>query len=135
MSDNLREIIQQSKNHVKQMLSEGLSRAKILSHLTVVAEDLAGSGSTASILILDDEGLLRNGASPNLPADYLAAIDRLKPDASLGYVAAWSVPIKDQSGTVLGTFGTYFRDRRYPSQEEQDGLKTLAQAAAIAIQN
>ncbi len=169
MSDNLRDLIQQSKNDVKQMLSEGLSRAKILSHLTVVAEALAGSGSTASILILDDEGLLRNGASPNLPADYLAAIDRLKPDANLGtcasaaatgsvvmtpdfyaddkwaelrhlplglgYVAAWSVPIKDQNGTVLGTFGTYFRDRRYPSQEEQDGLKILAQAAAIAIQN
>ena len=34
------------------------------------------------------EGLLRNGASPNLPADYLDAIDRLKPDANVGTCAA-----------------------------------------------
>jgi hypothetical protein len=35
-------------------------------------------------LILDENGLLRNGASPNLPQDYLRAIDRLKPDANVG---------------------------------------------------
>ena len=38
--------------------------------------------------VIDEEGLLRNGASPNLPRDYLNAIDRLKPDAGLGTCAA-----------------------------------------------
>jgi GAF domain-containing protein len=42
----------------------------------------------SSVLVLDDAGLLRNGASPNLPADYLRAIDGLKPDAAVGTCAA-----------------------------------------------
>ena len=51
-------------------------------------ETLARGQTVASILVLDREGLLRNGASPNLPADYLDAIDRLKPDPRLGTCAA-----------------------------------------------
>ncbi len=120
-----------------------------------------------SILVLDDEGLLRNGASPNLPADYLDAIDRLKPDAdvgtcaaaaatgsivftpdffaddkwaelrhlpsALGFVGAWSMPIKASDGRVLGTFGTYFRDRRIPTTEERDGVEHLVAAAALTL--
>jgi hypothetical protein len=120
-----------------------------------------------SILVLDDEGLLRNGASPNLPADYLDAIDRLKPDAdvgtcaaaaatgsivftpdfcaddkwaelrhlpsALGFVGAWSMPIKAADGRVLGTFGTYFRDRRTPTPEEREGVEQLVAAAALTL--
>lgn len=52
------------------------------------AEEIAGAGSVSSVLVLDEEGLLRNGASPNLPRDYLDAIDRLKPDARVGTCAA-----------------------------------------------
>jgi GAF domain-containing protein len=121
----------------------------------------------ASILVLDREGLLRNGASPNLPADYLDAIDRLKPDPkvgtcaaaaatgevvvtpdfredtrwaelrhlplALGYVSAWSMPIKNAEGRVLGTFGTYFRQRRTPSEFEQQAVAQLVPLAAAAI--
>ena len=121
----------------------------------------------ASVLVLDHNGLLRNGASPNLPADYLDAIDRLKPDAhvgtcaaaaatgevvitpdfsadekwaelrhlplALGFLSAWSLPIKAADGRVLGTFGTYFRERRAPTQEEREAVGRLASAAAAAI--
>ena len=53
--------------------------------LVKTAEDVAGRGTAVcSILVLDKEGLLRNAASPNLPADYLAAIDRLKPNPGVG---------------------------------------------------
>jgi hypothetical protein len=52
------------------------------------AESVSGPRSAASVLVLDDEGLLRNGASPNLPRDYLDAIDRLRPDAGVGTCAA-----------------------------------------------
>jgi GAF domain-containing protein len=52
------------------------------------AEIVSGSGAVGSVLVLDQEGLLRNGASPNLPRDYLDAIDRLKPDARIGTCAA-----------------------------------------------
>jgi GAF domain-containing protein len=110
--------------------------------------------------LLDCDGFLRNGASPNLPTDYLSAIDRLKPDANvgtcaaaaatglrvmtpdflsddkwaelrhlpraLGFVGAWSMPIKRADGKVLGTFGTYYRERRMPTAEEQAGIEVLA---------
>lgn len=149
------------------MLSEAVPLAAVLAHLAACAERLS-PGTTASILMLDEQGLLRNGASPNLPADYLRAIDRLAPDPrvgtcaaaaatgevvftpdfcadekwaelrhlplSLGYVGAWSMPIKSESGKVLGTFGTYFRERRGPTDEEYRAVATLASAAALALQ-
>jgi hypothetical protein len=34
-------------------------------------EVLSGPDASVSILVLDEDGLLRNGASPNLPSDYL----------------------------------------------------------------
>ena len=149
------------------MLAAGASRREILTRLAAAGEALAGTGAAVSILVLDDEGLLRNGASPNLPADYLRAIDRLRPDAnvgtcaaaaatgepvltpdffaddkwaelrhlpsSLGYVGAWSQPICSADGQVLGTFGTYFRDKRVPTADERSGVERLAAAAAHVL--
>jgi GAF domain-containing protein len=129
---------------------------------------VAGRGSAVcSILVLDKEGLLRNAASPNLPADYLAAIDRLKPNPgvgtcsaaaatglvvvtrdfqaddkwaelrhlplSLGFNGAWSMPIKTADGTVLGTLGTYFRERRSPTPEELKSVAVLTAAAGLVL--
>lgn len=48
--------------------------------------------------------------------------------------AAWSHPIRDPDGKVLGTFGTYFRECREPTENEQHIVATLAQTAARAIQ-
>ena len=139
----------------------------VLAHLARVVENLAEGRTVASILLLDEDGLLRNGASPSLPADYLRAIDRLKPDAQvgtcaaaaatgtvvvtpdfgtdprwtqlkhlplgLGFLAAWSMPIKSHDGRVLGTFGTYFRERREPSEDERRSVEILASTAALAV--
>ncbi len=161
------EFVEQSYDRVQQMLRAGVPRKDILTRLAMAGEALAGSGAAVSILVLDENGLLRNGASPNLPLDYLQAIDRLKPDArvgtcaaaaatgcpvitpdfraddkwaelrhlplSLGYVGAWSMPIKSPGGMVLGTFGTYFRDRRSPTPEERRGVEFLAKAAASVL--
>ena len=74
--------------HAAQMLNENASRSEILTFLVAAAEGPAGAGAAASILILDQEGLLRNGASPKLPVDYLNAIDRLKPNPRVGTCAA-----------------------------------------------
>ena len=149
------------------MLADGATRLDVLTYLARAAESVAGADSTVSILVLDDDGLLRNGASPNLPPDYLDAIDRLKPRAnlgtcasaaatgqvvvtpdftadakwaelrhlptSLGFVGAWSMPIKSPDGRVLGTFGTYFRDRREPTAHEREAIARLATAAALAL--
>jgi GAF domain-containing protein len=154
---------------VRQMLQAGVPQEKILAMLVGAAEELAGPGAVSSILVLDENGLLRNAASPNLPADYLKAIDRLKPDASvgtcaaaaatgsvvvtpdfqaddkwaelrhlplaLGFVGAWSVPIKSADGKVLGTFGTYFKVHRRPTSEEQQAVESLAEAASLVLGN
>ena len=163
------EFIGQASEQVRQMLRDGVSRLAILTRLAEAGEALSGPGSVVSILVLDEEGLLRNGASPNLPEDYLAAIDHLKPDAgvgtcaaaaatgtvvitpdfraddkwaelrhlplSLGFLGAWSQPIKSLQGVVLGTFGTYFRESRQPTALEREGVSRLASAAALVLQS
>jgi hypothetical protein len=152
---------------VEELLDSGVSRRELLTRLAAAGELVAGSGAVVSILVLDEEGLLRNGASPNLPADYLTAIDGLKPDPgvgtcaaaaatgtvvitsdfcadekwaelrhlplALGFVGAWSMPIKAPDGRVLGTFGTYFRDRRCPSPDEERKVAHLATTAARVL--
>lgn len=150
---------------VQQMLDAGTPRQEILTRLAKAGEVLAGPGSSVSILVLDEYGLLRNGASPSLSADYLSAIDRLKPNAqvgtcaaatgaivmtpdfhaddkwaelrhlplSLGFISAWSMPIKSLTGAILGTFGTYFRNSRTPTLEEKTGVEQLAAAAALVL--
>src|SRR3569623_339314 len=53
----------------------------------------------------------------------------------LGLLAAWSMPIKARDGRVLGTFGTYFRERREPFPEEIQSVEILARTAALAIES
>ena len=151
----------------RRMAQDGRPLREVLTQLTTAVETLARGTTVASILLLDRDGLLRNGASPNLPADYLDAIDRLRPHANLGtcaaaaatglvvetpsfyddqrwaelrhlplalgFLGAWSMPIKAQYGHVLGTFGTYFREHRSPTDMEKQSVAALAAVAAEAI--
>ena len=151
------------------MLGAGATRVDVFTCLVEAAERVGGPRAVSSILLIDEQGLLRNGHSPGLPRDYLAAIDRLKPNPrvgtcaaaaatasvvvtpdfladdkwaelrhlprSLGYVGAWSMPIKSaRNGAVLGTFGTYYRDRREPTAHEIKAIGRLAALAARAIE-
>lgn len=163
----MEELIDTASDRVLELMRMGKSKDEILLYLVTIADIISGTGSTASILVLDDEGFLRNGASPKLPEDYLAAIDRIRPDPNvgtcsaaaatgkvvittdfladekwkelrqlplgIGHKSAWSVPIKSWEGQVLGTFGTYFRERRHPSSKEQTGISVLAAAAALVL--
>lgn len=160
-------VVQAASERALALLQEGAPLREVLAQLTTAVESLAQGAVVASILVLDRDGLLRNGASPNLPADYLDAIDRLKPNPqlgtcaaaaatgevvvtpsffedqkwaelrhlplALGFVGAWSFPIKTAAGTVLGTFGTYFREQRRPTAAEQEAVAQLACVAARAI--
>lgn len=151
-----------------EMLKDGSPDSNILTHLVEASETIAGRDSVSSILVLDSHGLLRNAVSPNLPADYLAAIDGIRPDPkvgtcaaaaatgqmiittdfredtkwselrhlplSLGFVGAWSLPIKTEDGKVLGTFGTYYRERREPAQAEIEAVDALAHVAARVLE-
>lgn len=153
------QIYEEASKRALQMIAERLDPHLALCHLTTAAEH-ASPGTVSSILILDDKGLLRNAASPKLPADYLQAIDGLKPHAdigtcasaaatgcvvitedfysdskwpelrhlplALGFKGAWSMPIKDSEGKVIGTFGTYFTTKRTPTEREVEGVRILA---------
>lgn len=150
-----------------QMVETNCGREEILCFLVSAAEKASGPDSVASILLLDENGLLRNASSPRLPDDYLKAIDGLKPHpqvgtcaaaaatgqpvitssfyadnkwaelrhlpTALGFVGAWSMPIKTKDDKVLGTFGTYFRQHREPSADEMKGVELLASAVAIVV--
>jgi PAS domain S-box-containing protein len=50
-----------------------------------------------------------------------------------GLRAAWSMPIVDHAGKVLGTVGTYFRQNRGPTAHEQQTVALLASTAVLAI--
>jgi GAF domain-containing protein len=151
----------------QQMMAKGIPKQSILNYLAGEAEKIVGCDSACSILLLDESGVLRNGASPRLPADYLKAIDGIRPDPnvgtcaaaaatglpvmtpdfraddkwaelkhlpmSIGYTGAWSMPIKNHNGRVLGTFGTYYRQPCIPSGEEQTGIALLARVAAQVL--
>jgi len=160
-------LVQTAIIDAEEMLTNGVAVDKILAHLVRTAEYIIGDDSVSSILILDKEGLLRNGSSPKLPFDYLRAIDGLKPSPNvgtcaaaaatgsiiitpdfhaddkwaelkhlplaLGFSSAWSVPIKTKDGKVLGTFGTYFRNKKSPNQTQIDAVSSLAVTAAKAL--
>ncbi len=105
---------------------------------------------------------------PQLPADYLDAIDRLKPTTparrghlvptaattgnmvitpdfltddkwselrhlplALGFVAAWSMPIKSASGRVLEHLWHLLPRTPQPNPAEIEGIEALAGAAAL----
>jgi hypothetical protein len=80
--------VRNATERVPSLINAGTPPPEILSQLVAAGERIAGDGCVCSILVLDQDGLLRNGASPNLPADYLDAIDRLKPDPGVGTCAA-----------------------------------------------
>jgi GAF domain-containing protein len=52
----------------------------------------------------------------------------------LGLLAAWSMPITGSDGRVLGTFGTYFTERRGPTDVEVALVSVLVRTAAQAIE-
>ena len=81
-------LISRACEQAEQLIAANASRGEVFACLIAAAESVAGPGAVSSVLVLDESGLLRNGASPNLPPDYLRAIDGLKPDAAVGTCAA-----------------------------------------------
>ena len=53
---------------------------------------------------------------------------------ALGFKGCWSMPIIGSDGAVLGTLGTYFREKREPTVRERLIVEGLAKSAALAIE-
>ena len=92
------ELVREACDRARRLIGEKAPVYEVLTCLVSAAEIVAGPGSVVSVLVLDDDGLLRNGASPNLPRDYLDAIDRLRPDPGVGTCAAAAA-----TGTIVVT--------------------------------
>src|SRR5262245_19748265 len=80
--------VAQACEQAERLILGNASQQEIFACLIAAAENVSGAGAVSSVLVLDKNGLLRNGASPQLPPDYLRAIDGLKPDAAVGTCAA-----------------------------------------------
>jgi PAS domain S-box-containing protein len=82
------EILLDCQKRSLEMVVSGAPLCDVLTYLALVVEEQSEGKAIASILLLGADGLLRNGASPTLPADYLKAIDGLKPCAEVGTCCA-----------------------------------------------
>jgi PAS domain S-box-containing protein len=51
-----------------------------------------------------------------------------------GLRACWSTPILSSERKVLGTFATYYREPRSPTQEDQNTIERITHLASIAIE-
>lgn len=69
-------------------IRRGHAFESVLHDLAAAADAVLGEGGAASILVLDDESRLRNGAAPRLPQYYIDAIDGIAPDPDVGTCAA-----------------------------------------------
>lgn len=68
---------------VMEQIASGAPLPTVLDSVVLALEELM-PGSRCSILVLDEQGLLRRGSAPNLPAEYSAAIDGLVPGPTAG---------------------------------------------------
>ncbi len=162
------EILLDTQKQALEMVVGGSPLTEVLMYLAGIVEDQSAGSSIASILLLDEQGRLHNGASPSLPEDYLQAIEGIQADENvgtcsaaaatcqiivspdiandprwtdlkhlplgLGFQAAWSLPVMAADRRVLGTFGTYFREKRGPTKFERETVEILAKTAALAIE-
>ncbi|HEV2802726.1 MAG TPA: PAS domain S-box protein [Pyrinomonadaceae bacterium] len=151
-----------------EMVVGGSPLAEVLAYLASIVERQSANSSIASLMLLDDQGRLHNGAAPSLPEDFIQALDGIEADEGvgtcsraaatgevvitpdiaadpqwqdfkhlplgLGLQSAWSMPIVAADGRVLGTFGTYFREKREPTGFERQTVEILCGTAALAIQ-
>jgi PAS domain S-box-containing protein len=66
---------QAAEQRVLERIAEGAPLADVLTELTLAIEELAPPAIGSILLVDDDAGVVRHGAAPHLPADYVRAID------------------------------------------------------------
>jgi PAS domain S-box-containing protein len=75
------------QNEALEMIVRGEPLGRVLATLARVVDEQGAGKAAASIMLLEDHRL-RNGASPGLPDDYLAAVDGIVIHPELGTCAA-----------------------------------------------
>jgi PAS domain S-box-containing protein len=162
------ETLLDAQKQALEMVIVGSPLAEVLEHLARIVERQSANSSIASLMLLDDQGRLHNGAAPSLPEDFIQALEGIEADESIGtcsraaatgetvitpdiaadpkwqdlkhfplrfgWQSAWSMPIVASDGRVLGTFGTYFREKGEPTNLERQTVAILTRTAALAIE-
>ncbi len=78
------ELLLEAQKQALEMVVQGTDITSILEYLTQVAVAQSDSTTISSVLLLDENGILRHGAAPQLPDYYNQAIDGLKASADVG---------------------------------------------------
>lgn len=149
------------------LIAEAAPLSEVLDSLCRFVEARA-SGIRCSVLLVGKDDRLYHGAAPNLPSEYVAAIDGLRIGPNVGscgtaaflnrsvvvediesdprwaeyreiarrcgFRAAWSTPIRDTTGGVLGTIALYASEPRAPRPEEEQLVELATQLAALALE-
>ncbi|NEQ43264.1 MAG: AAA family ATPase [Leptolyngbya sp. SIOISBB] len=69
--------LSKGQQHILALIAQGLPLTQILEETALYIESQSRHPAYCSLLILDADGRLRNGAAPSLPSDYNALIDGL----------------------------------------------------------
>lgn len=90
-------------------------------------EPLVGRGSCGTSAALGETVIVEDIGSHPYWAQYVHLAERA------GLRACWSIPFKDESDQVLGTFGIYYAQPRSPIQTELDLIGEFARIAGLAV--
>ena len=153
---------------VLEMLATQQDGYVIMDKLCVLAEALLPN-AVATVMLLDEHGLLNIKAAPSVPDEGKQALMSLKPGPGGGscgnavyrsepqYVintfederwsdlrqlavdfnlcSCWSMPIKDHTGKILGSFALSSFEHRAPSSFHKKLLETGANIVSIILEN
>ena len=154
--------LQQARNAVLDEVLGQLPLTSILEGIARRLEELMPE-LRVSIALLDDDGQLRLAAAPSMPEGFASAFERLGPRglctqalssggplaisdlqagdpevASMagraGFASCWSLPFRDDTDALLGTFAVYMRKRGEPDEESVALLTEFTRLAGLAIQ-
>ncbi|MDO9227873.1 MAG: EAL domain-containing protein [Pseudomonadota bacterium] len=90
-------------------------------------EPAVGQGSCGTSAASGETVIVADIASHPYWANYAQLAERA------GLRACWSIPFKDESDQVIGTFGIYYAQPRSPLQAELDLIGEFARIAGLAV--
>lgn len=86
------------------------------------------AGSCGTAAYLNKQIIVSDIATDPLWADYRALA------LKFGLRACWSTPIRSAAGKVLGTFALYYRQPRFPTDQDFELIERFAHLAGIAFE-
>ncbi len=87
-----------------------------------------GCGSCGSAAALGEAVFVDDLRTHPYWADYVEVAERA------GLRSCWSIPFKDEHGTVLGTFGMYYMEPGKPGSRHVDVMGEFARIAGLAVE-